>query len=153
MSDNSDHIAIVFPVTSAVPTDFNIQEGVEAHCTLIYLGKVSEATFTKEDVQSVLDRMQISAPGEVSTLSLELFGPEQDALVITLDDTRLVDIRNSIEKSLSEVGSGNASEYADYRPHVTLDAKTDLTLDMAMESIEIPMTVTLDSPELWWGDE
>lgn len=153
MSDYSDHIAIVFPVTSSVPTDFDIQEGVEAHCTLIYLGKVSEVSYTKEDVQAVLDRVKISPPESVATSELALFGPDEDVLVMTLDKAELTKARETLERALLKIGAKNGSEYKDYNPHITLDAKTNMDLAKATETIDLPPTVTFDTLELWWGDE
>ena len=153
MEDNSDHIAIVFPVASSVPTDFDIQEGVEAHCTLIYLGRISEVSYTKEDVQAVLDRVRIKDPGDISTEDLALFGPDEDVLVMTLDPEKLNPLRETIERALAKIGAKNGSEFKEYRPHVTLDSASNLTLEEASNTINIPSIVTLEAPEVWWGDE
>ena len=153
MEDYSDHIAIVFPVTTEISTDLDLNDPPEAHCTLIYLGTVSDASYTKEDVQSVLDRMKIKAPGEVTTSDLALFGPGEDVLVLTLDSSKLDPIRVSIERGLAKIGAKNGSEYKTYNPHVTIDSKTSATLNEAEESVQIPPSVTLEAPVLWWGDE
>lgn len=152
-SENADHIAIVYPVTSQVPVDFDIQEGVEAHCTLIYLGKASEVSYTKEDVQAILDRIKLKTPSSVVVRDLELFGPDKDVLVMTLDDTALSSLRKTLERALLKIGAKSGSEFKEYKPHVTLDSKTNLTLEEARDSIALPDTVSFDDVELWWGDE
>lgn len=125
----------------------------DAHCTLLYLGDMSEANFTKEDLQIVLKRLATKAPGEVSITGLELFGPEKNVLVATLDDSKLARIRDSFERTLAKIDIHNASEFKEFKPHVTIDDEFTGSLAEARESIQLPETVTLAAPVLWWGNE
>lgn len=146
-TDFSNSIAIVFP------TDWPV-EASEAHCTLLFLGKVSESTYTKEDVQSVLDRMQIRAPGSIETTEFELFGRDKNMLVLKLNPTKLLPIRDAIERALEKIGAENGSEFKDYKPHVTVAQDVDTDLEEAVKSVgAVPDLISLHSPILWWGTD
>ena len=136
--DYSDSIAIVWPVE-------NFPDIEEAHCTIIYLGKISEVDFTKEDVQYVLDKLPLVSPGNAPTTSTDLFGKDNDVPVVLLEPTYQIKLdKFLIESALSVLNIHNASEFADnYRPHVTLTSIFD----------EAPEFFVLGSPVLWWGNE
>lgn len=154
MSAYDDSIAIVFPVVWPEDITFKAQNPSEPHCTLLWLGKISEASFTKEQVESVIRRLNTKAPGDVKTIELELFGPNKKYLVTTLDPSSLNPIRDNFERVLAKIGAGNASEYKEYKPHVTLDEQLSVSFDDAKALIgDLPHTVKLDAPVLWWGDE
>jgi 2'-5' RNA ligase len=135
--DASDGIAIVYP--SNWPRD----DTPDPHCTIIYLGKVSKVDFTKADVEAALGHVSLEAPGAVRTKGLEMFGPDKDIPVVTLDPGSQVLVlqRIVVEGILGVYGIENASEFKDYKPHVTITNK----------DIEIPESVTLGEPVLWWA--
>lgn len=141
MDEYSETAVIVFP--SNYPKNVD-----DAHCTLIYLGRIPDLSYTKEDVMSVLDRLKIKAPGEIETKDLEYFGKDKDVLVLTLDSSRLLQIRSSMERALAKIGAENASEFKEYKPHVSLGTKED-----EKNYISIPDTAYLESPQLWWGND
>lgn len=152
--DYSDSIAIVFPADwPNESSNLKVNKPSEPHCTLIWLGNIPDVSYTKEDVQNLLDRMSIKAPGEVPTTGVELFGPEGDVLVVTLDSERLEPIRDAIEEGLKKIGGKNASQYKDYKPHVTIDEEATLSKEEAEIELDIADTVTLGAPVVWWGDE
>lgn len=125
----------------------------DAHCTLLYLGDMSEANFTKEDLQIVLQRLATKSPGDVAITGLDLFGPDKNVLVATLDNGKLQQIRDSFERTLAKINVHNASEYKEFKPHVTIDDEYTGTLEEAYNKVELPETVNLGAPELWWGNE
>lgn len=146
MAEYPSSIGLMFP--ASWPEDLS-----DAHCTLLYLGEMEEATFTKEDLQIVIQRLKTAAPGEVAITGLDLFGPEKNVLVATLDPGKLQPIRDSFERTLAKINIFNASEYKDYKPHVTITEDFVGTLDEARESLTLPKTVILGPPQLWWGNE
>jgi 2'-5' RNA ligase len=125
----------------------------DAHCTLLYLGDMADATFSKEDIESVVQRLDISAPGEVKVTGLDLFGPQGNVLVATLDSLKLRPIRDAFESTLAKINIFNASQYKDYKPHVTISEGFSGTLDEATANTVLPEYVTLGAPELWWGND
>lgn len=142
MAEYPTSIGIMFP--ASWPTDIP-----DAHCTLLYLGDMADANFTKEDVQNVLKRLDFKAPGKVRTVGLEFFGPEKNILVTTLETEQLNHYRETLERVLAKINIHNASEYKDYNPHVTVDEEFDgLASDVAF-----PETIELGGPQLWWGNE
>jgi 2'-5' RNA ligase len=125
----------------------------DAHCTLLYLGDMVEATFSKEDLEIVIKRLNTKAPGEVAITGLDLFGPEKNVLVATLDPKKLQPIRESFERTLAKINIFNASQYKDYNPHVTIAEDFSGTLEDAKKDVKLPQTVVLGPPVLWWGNE
>lgn len=140
-TDFSDSICIAYP--ASWPDTIK-----EPHCTLIFLGKISEADFTKQDILDVLDDLKLPAPGEVEITGIQLFGPKQDIPVATVFSNRLFAHRIMIDYELAGINVKSASEF-EFNPHVSIsyDESTDFT------AIELPKTVTLDKPVLWWGDD
>ena len=137
MVDNSDGIAVVYP--SNWP-----ENDPEAHCTIIYLGKVDEVAFTEQDVRNAMELMQLGAPGEVPVAGPEMFGPDKDIPVVLLEPVPVLTLAKlALEAVLLTFGIENASEFKDYKPHVTVPD----------HDREIPTTVTLGEPVLWWGPQ
>lgn len=137
--DHSGDIAIVYPVSWPAPT----KDVPEPHCTLIYLGDISDATFTLEDLQDAVDTF-IWEPFDVAIGEVQMFGPDEDIPVVTLLGQTLYDNRQIFEAELNERGIKSASEY-DYSPHITVDPRSMVAMPFN--------TVHLGLPKIWWGDQ
>lgn len=146
MAEYPTSIGIMFP--SSWPTNLD-----DAHCTLIYLGDMKKATFSREDIEIVIQRLDKRAPENVIITGLELFGPDNNVLVATLDVIKLQPIRTSFEVTLAKIGVENASEYKDYKPHVTISENFSGSLEDAKKEFKLPRTLFLGAPKLWWGNE
>lgn len=146
MAEYPTSIGIMFP--ASWPTDLD-----DAHCTLIYLGDMADATFTKEDLEIVIQRLDKRAPEEVIITGMDLFGPDKNVLVATLDTVKLQPLRRSFEVTLAKIGVENASEFKDYKPHVTISEDFSGSLEDAERDIKLPRTLFLGAPKLWWGNE
>lgn len=148
-NDYADSICIAYPYVFPQDTDLPIDYEIEAHCTLIYLGEVDSISFTKEDLRTVLDEHTFEDLGIVDVSGLELFGPDKNVLVMTLDSSKLQEYFQSISSALEAQGIENASPYPDYRPHITLnEAYHGPTIGFTL-----PTTVGLGQPVVWWGDD
>lgn len=132
-------IAIVYPVSWPSPTE----DVPHPHSTLIFLGNVADATFTKDDLKKVL-KMFIWEPFDVALGEVEMFGDNKDVPVVTLLGDQLYVIRQTLEEELSKVGIKNASQH-EYNPHITVDP-------ISMSSVPL-MTVRLGKPQIWWGTD
>lgn len=141
MSEFDDSACIAYP--ASWPDTIK-----DPHSTLIYLGEISKLSYTKEDVLEVMDQEALSAPGAVEIDEIEMFGPDKDIPVAKLTSLRLKAQRAAIEFGLAEKGIHSTSEFG-YNPHVSLTYDNDVDV----EELELPETVTLAPPELWWGDE
>lgn len=146
MQEYTSSIGIMFP--SSWPEDHP-----DAHCTLIYLGDMADARFTKEDLQTVVNRLKVKAPGDIKVTGVDLFGPEKNVLVAVLDPTYLLPIRQSYERALAKINVFNASQFKTYQPHVTITEEFGGTMQNAIEDTVLPKTVNLGEPQLWWGNE
>lgn len=146
MSDYPTSVGIMFP--SSWPEDKE-----DAHCTILYLGEMSEINCTREELQAVVDRLKVKAPGKVAVNGVDLFGPDKNVLVARLDPTRLEPIREAFERTLAKINVFNASEYKDYNPHVTITEEFGGTMLNAIADTDLPTHVELGEPQLWWGDE
>lgn len=146
MAEYPTSIGLMFP--SSWPKDLP-----DAHCTLLYLGDMAEATFTKEDLQIVLKRLSTKAPGKIQITGLDLFGPNKNVLVATLDRTDLQPVRDSFGRTLAKINIENASEYKDYNPHVTISEDFSGTLEDAKRATKLPSHLILGAPVLWWGND
>lgn len=141
MLDYPDSIGVMYPA------DFNVPD---AHCTVIYLGEMQDAEFTKEDLVLAMKRLALKAPGEVKVLGYDLFGKENDILVIRLDDSLLKENFDKVQRTLAKIGAENKSSFPDYNPHVTV--KEHFKGDIR-GMVDPPEIITLGAPEIWWGDE
>lgn len=138
-NDHSDSIVIVYPAF------WNGNIDPEAHCTILYLGNISDASFSREDIENALSGMDLVAPGQINVVGTEMFGENKDYPVWLLEPTALLNLtRKLIEDGLSTIGAENASEFKDYRPHVTVN---QLDFDLPNDYVELGV------PTLWWGDE
>lgn len=135
-SEHDNSIGIMYPVDW--PTD-----DPEAHCTLFYLGEIQDVDFTTQDLLDALSEADLSAPGPVPTAGLEMFGENKDIPVALLDSLLLRTQKRSLKYILDAKGIEDASSFSGYRPHITL-------MD---PNVEIPATVTLGAPQVWWGNE
>ena len=133
VSDFSQSISVVFPASWPDRED--------AHCTIMYLGEIPDVSFTKAQL---LAAVQPVAPGTylaADTAGVEMFGPDNDIPVVPLQHPLLDVIHKMMTIELLSVGIESASEFTEYRPHVTItDADTD-----------IPSIIILGPPVVWWG--
>lgn len=133
-------IAVVLPAhfTGCVP---------DSHCTVIFLGYTDEADFTRDMVLDVLENTLVEwFPQEFATAGTDWFGVDRDVPVMRLMSSWLKNYRAYVERVLHEAGirpTASAISW-EYQPHVTLPE--------GFEG-ELPKTVTLFKPVLWWGDE
>jgi len=139
-ADPDELIAIVYPV-SWPPASEDLPH---PHSTLIFLGPVAEAKFTRDDLKAALKTFMWE-PFDVAIGQVEMFGPEDDQVpVVTLLGQVLIENRQALEAELKERGIEDASEYP-YNPHITVDAAS-------MHSVPF-MSVRLGQPQIWWGAE
>lgn len=137
-------MGIMYPYVFPQNTDLPIDYDIEAHCTLMYLGDINDSDLTPESILESLKDIEFNPTGIVDVDKLELFGPENNVLVMTLNSSDLQENFDKVSKVLE-----NASSYSEYRPHITLNENyTGPTLGYTL-----PTTVGLGYPELWYGDE
>lgn len=140
MSEFHSSIAVVWP--SSIPVS-----DPEAHCTMLFLGRIPEVAFSREDILHVLDTWAFRSPGDFYIRASNLYGPEKNVLVAELHDPKgvLAEQRGYLEEGLLECdGIRSASQYG-FSPHVTISPK-------AVNEPFSPV-VTLGTPVLWWGSE
>ncbi len=145
-SDFSDSAVIVWP--SEYP------DSPQAHCTAFYFGdEVSTADFTREQIQDVLDALNLSPVGLVGVVGMEMFGEEKDIPVARVTSLHLTIQRSILVYALlDKAGIRDASEYA-FNPHVSLDPTYGENTEGVPTEEELPDTISLGSPVLWWqGD-
>lgn len=135
--DVSDSAVIAYP--ASWPSDLST-----SHVTLLYLGSIAEANFTKDEVISTLAHVDLDMFFYVKTTGLDLFGPEKDIIVVRVDHPMLHSQREAVEAKLAAVGINNASEFKEYKPHITIRPE---------HKQYIPARVLLSPPYLYWGDE
>ena len=135
---SNKHIGIMY--TSTWPEDMP-----DAHCTLLYLGTVDDADFTKEDVQDAVDSVEFAPLGDINTMDTEYFGPDKDIPVVRLDrNYNLVRNRYHVLLELMKRGITTKSEYVHFKPHITVNS---------FDGLDIPDTVFLeDKPVVWWDE-
>ena len=99
------------------------------------------------DGVSALGVGSILVSGAVLTGEFEVFGPEDGLVdVLLMDSPQLEAAREVAVMRLAEQGIYNASEWTDYRPHMTLGPKGSAA------HYTVPWTVSLYPMELWYGD-
>lgn len=137
MSGFSDSIAIVWPSNWPMADE-------EAHCTIMFLGNISNVSFTKIDLWNAISTIKWPLMS-VRTAGIEMFGPKADIPVVRLDSVILHTFHDKLEATLKAEGIESASEFKEYKPHITVKNYE--------EDMLIPDIVHLGSPEVWWGDE
>lgn len=148
-NDYSDSVCVAYPYVFPQDTNLPIDYDMEAHSTVIYLGDVDNIKASKEEVLKALSSVSYNPTGIVDVSGLELFGPESNILVMTLDSSDLTENFGKVSEALGSIGVENASSFPDYKPHVTLNE------DYHGPTIgfSLPTTIGLGEPELWWGSE
>jgi 2'-5' RNA ligase len=144
-------IAIVYPAVApadeyALPIDKDIQ----THVTINVLGEIPEVAYSKDELVATLRTIEWEDIAEAEVNQLDLFGVSNDFLVILLDAPALHNNWKLVNDALANAGIFGMNEYPNYRPHITLREKYDGDL---MPSENLPDTVKLGSPTLWWGKE
>lgn len=139
--DFSSSAVIVWPVV--YPTDMLPPE--EPHCTVIYLGDV--ANLDKQAVIDAINETEYDVFLWVQPMDVEYFGPEQDIPVLRVAHPYLYKYNDFITSSLAKRGIESASQFTEYKPHVTISPE-------AVANGVIPTDPLLLLPvQLWWGDE
>jgi hypothetical protein len=78
---------------------------------------------------------------------MEMFGPEKDIPVVILEHTYLHKYHDFLTSALAKRGIESASEFKDYRPHVTMS-------ENAAINYLVPTDPMLLLPvQLWWGGQ
>lgn len=141
MSEHSQSASLMWPAT--FPGSENVDQ---PHVTVLYGGDKSEIELKPLAALLYLKDL-ITAPGEVPVTGVEAFGDEDDKVwVAVLDPVSLVAVRETIKAKLEGFGLKDASDFPEYRPHVTLGPHSE-------EQPEAPESVTLGPLEAWWGDD
>ncbi len=130
-------IAIVYPVSWPSPT----RKVPDPHSTIIFLGNVEDAEFTKDDVLDVVESF-IWTPFDVAIGEVKMFGENNDVPVVTLLSDTLYQNRQALEEELNANGIYDASEFS-YSPHITVDPQSMSAMPFH--------SVRLGKPEIWWG--
>lgn len=148
-----ESICIVYPATApAEEHNLPIDREINCHVTVSFLGDIPTLNeeFSKDDIVTVLRSIDWEVEIEAGVKSLELFGPNNDFLVMTLESLALQKNRVKVSEALKNAGIPNMDKYSDYRPHITLmhDYEGELPVPEAM-----PSGVQLGTPTLWWGTE
>lgn len=118
----------------------------DGHCTILYLGEVEDISAAPEDVYTALPNL--SFPGRVAVTGFEVFGSDEKVWVALLDTETLAPLQAEIVEALKEIGVENASEFKDYRPHVTLAPYENDEQDFSHYTFFV-----LGTPKLWWEGE
>lgn len=147
MSEYSDDAGIMYPAVFPQNTDLPIDYEIDAHSTLMYLGDKNDLDF--ETLVSALKPLEFEDVGIVDVDGLSLFGEDGEVLVMRLKSGNLDSNFQMVEDALRSVGVENASEF-DYNPHITLSYEY---YGPTEGFTQIPTTVGLGKPQLWWGDD
>lgn len=144
----------------AIPSSEDIPVSVDggAHITLAYLGEDSLDNEISKDIlktlQSIADKYHSDTV--VNVYGIETFGEDDDAVVLTLEDTPespVVILRDQILSELSEAVLSifeKSETFPVYRPHVTLGYKSEgYSLP---EDFELPEDVAFHKIAYWNGD-
>lgn len=132
-------ISIVYPVSWPAPTE----DVPRPHSTIMFLGSVADATFTKDDLKQVLKTF-IWEPFDVAIGEVKMFGPNEDVPVVTLLGQTLYTNRQTLEDELASRGIKDVSEFS-YNPHITVDPQSMAAMPFH--------SVRLGTPQIWFGDD
>jgi 2'-5' RNA ligase len=144
-------IAIVYPAIAPsdaynLPTD----RAIKTHVTVSLLGEISEAEFSKEDLIITLRNIEWETVEAAEVEKLELFGINNDFLVLLLNSPSLQNNWKRVNEALTTAGITSLDKYPTYRPHITLMENFEDTLPTPSP---LPPVVKVGFPELWWGNE
>jgi 2'-5' RNA ligase len=147
----AETIAIVYPaVAPADEYNLPIDKEIQTHVTISLLGEIPEVDFDKDELVAALRSIEWEEITEAEVDSLALFGISEDFLVMTLDAPALQKNWERVNEALNTADIPSLDKYPDYRPHITLRENYDGSLSV---SEELPETVKLGFPTLWWGTE
>lgn len=123
------------------------------HCTLIYLGEEHEVSIPKRPVEAAVARLNTQVNGAyVRVKGVEVFG-NGHCTVLTLESWVLDSWRKFIDQELRRDGICSASEYK-YRPHITINKHEESKWPVyPWVPFQVPVSVWVDQPTLWWGSE
>lgn len=112
------------------------------HLTLVYAGKIDELKSTTHNdlAKTALNLAMTCSPVTLDVIGTDVFGEGEE----TVDVLRL-DSSPEIMAMRSTVSHWNASEYLDYKPHVTIGPVGNLPE-------KIPKRITFDRVMVSWGD-
>lgn len=123
--DFSDDVSIMFP--TRLPTNVGLPERSdeigEEHVTFIYFGDEFENPVeTRKEIESIMRSKNLvpRGPFYVNVLGYDLFGPDEDILVVRLDSPYLVHLQRQALDIFESLGYNNGSSFPNYNPHVTI---------------------------------
>lgn len=150
MDTNFDtSVMIAYPYVFPQNSDLPIDQDIDAHSTIMWLGDNYEALgVSKEDIIAALSTIEFEDVGIVDVDELALFGEDKEVLVMLLNSSNLVTNFHRVENVLARIGIQNASEF-DYNPHISLN----YNYSGPTVGFDLPTTVGLGQPKLWWGTE
>jgi 2'-5' RNA ligase len=144
-------IAIVYPaVAPADEYNLPLEKEIQTHVTISLLGEIPEVDFGKEELVAALRNIEWEEITEAQVDQLDMFGTSKDFLVMRLSAPELQANWNSVNDALADAGIPSLNKFPDYRPHITLRENYDGSLSSLAD---LPDTVKLGLPTLWWGTE
>jgi len=96
------------------------------HITLIYLGKIKDLENKKDKILKVLENFASKnsyIKGKID--GYDCFEPSESSnnkipLYAVYKSNNIIEIRNKLLEELKTIGVENASDFKDYKPHITL---------------------------------
>lgn len=146
-------------------TNYGLPDHVKGglHITLLYFG--DGGTVTGSDELALLDVVSrvaesYSGSSKLKTDAIERFGPEKDAVVVTMEagpESEATQIRNEIlanlPRNLLDVFE-EAETYPDYKPHMTLGYIGEVGEEALSITIDdVPEYIFFDTIQVWSGSE
>lgn len=117
-----------------------------SHVTLAFLG---EQQISDEAALAIADYAASLSPDlQVAVTGVDTFGPEEEtqkAQVLTLADDVPTQIRDGLLAVLGEHGLQDASDWPDYRPHLTLGYDDPTNFEVP----QTPESITFDRLGIW----
>jgi hypothetical protein len=133
------------------PAHFDGSVDPELHVTALFLGHTDTAAFTKSQVRNAMAPWLRVAPGTLSLKpEVQMFGREGDVPVLLVANDPgfvlgyMVDAIAYYLRTMN--GIERCAEFG-FNPHVTIGKEPARILD------NLPKTVHLECPVLWWGNE
>lgn len=144
----------------AIPEDTDLPTQVEGgtHITLAYLGDTALDNENAKELLMIVKDLAASYGGPIisDVDNLDYFGDDEDAIVLTMDDTETGVFSQMREQLLDRFDDSlmrifdEAETFPDYRPHMTL-GYTSEGYELP-EDIQIPQSIAIRAFALWNGE-
>lgn len=117
----------------------------ELHCTHLYLGELPIQRLREcgAIIDDLFNFYKIPPKFKVEFDTLDMFGPENDTMVVKASDKNPFNYFKMIRATLGGAGFGDFMTYPEYNPHITVYAQKDWK----------PMMVEFHSYAIVSGDE